>query len=230
MKKFFLLLTISLFCFSAGAQDIITKTTGVEIEAVVTEINSDTIKYRKFSNLDGPLYSIPTNQVLSIVFENGEKEVFNENVNSAPVQSISPNIQQGLRYRQLKSMYSSKDYVRDIMDPYSPGWCAFGSFVLPGLGQICCGEWGRGLAFIGSGIGWTLLTAPTLTGLWLVGEIGLGVWAICDAVKVAKVIDMYYQDLKKYSSLDLNVYPSFAYVPTGLGFQPTAGLTLAISF
>ena len=74
---------IVLFLFLAAflnAQDIIYKTDGSEIQSKVIEISEDLIKYKKFSNLDGPLYSIAKNEVFMIVYENGEREVFKSKV------------------------------------------------------------------------------------------------------------------------------------------------------
>ena len=49
------------------------------------------------------------------------------------------------------------------------------------------------------------------------------VWNICDAVNIAKVKNMYYQDVQ--------MTPQFALVPSiGTGLTPTAGVSLTLSF
>ncbi len=214
-----------LFGTIASAQDVITLRNGDEIQALVTEISTQNIKYKKYSNPDGPTYTIPVSEAFMIRFENGDKEVFSE-------QSTAPSValETGLKYKDLKDMYNSKEYVRDYRDPHSLFWCGFGSFLFPGLGQICCGEWGRGLLFFVGDV--ALATAATATGnpVIYIGQLAVGIWSICDAVKVAKVINMYNQDLKGYSKLSFDLYPNLACVPAENGLQPTAGLTLAISF
>lgn len=79
MKKLTLLLlylvTIQSFIFS---QDIITKKNGDEIECKVMEIAPDLIKYKKYNNQDGPIYNLPRAEVFMIKYENGEKDMFNE--------------------------------------------------------------------------------------------------------------------------------------------------------
>ena len=60
--------------------------------------------------------------------------------------------------------------------------------------------------------------------------LGLDIWSIVDAVRIAKVKNMYNQDLMKLSSIDIDLYPSFNYVKMGNGLQPTAGFTLAMKF
>ena len=72
-------LFIIFFCnsFYVKAQDKINKTDNTIIEAKVIEISSSEIKYKKFSNLNGPTYTISKGEVQMIIYENGEKETFN---------------------------------------------------------------------------------------------------------------------------------------------------------
>lgn len=86
MKK--LLLLIVLFCTSliTIAQDVIVKKDGSIIQSKVMEINGAEIKYRKWSNLEGPIYSINQSEVLSINYQNGEVEMFNINEEEPQVQ------------------------------------------------------------------------------------------------------------------------------------------------
>jgi hypothetical protein len=72
----FLVLAFMVAAAGAVAQDIIVKTDGSEIEAKVTDIGLTEIKYKKFSNPDGPVYVMPKNEVFMIKYENGEKDVF----------------------------------------------------------------------------------------------------------------------------------------------------------
>ncbi len=64
------------------AQDKIHKTDKSVIDAKVLEISTSEIKYKKFSNPNGPAYIIPKLEVSMIVYENGEKEVYNTVQNS----------------------------------------------------------------------------------------------------------------------------------------------------
>lgn len=58
------------------AQDVIVKKDGSTILCKTIEITSDIVKYKKVSNLDGPTYSIKKSELLSINYENGEKDEF----------------------------------------------------------------------------------------------------------------------------------------------------------
>lgn len=78
MKK--LSLFVILFCASlmTMAQDVIVKKDGSTIQSKVMEINGTEIKYKKWSNQDGPMYSIDRSEILSINYQNGEVEKFSE--------------------------------------------------------------------------------------------------------------------------------------------------------
>lgn len=69
---------IILFPFVSFAQDKIYKTDNTIIESKVQEVGDAEIRYKKFSNLNGPVYSIKKEDVKMIVFENGEKEIYNQ--------------------------------------------------------------------------------------------------------------------------------------------------------
>ncbi len=77
MKKLFLIL-ISLSVSNMFAQDIIVKKDGTTILSKVTEVSSSEVKYKKHSNLNGPTYTLATSEILSVNYENGEKENFGE--------------------------------------------------------------------------------------------------------------------------------------------------------
>lgn len=82
MKKFILIL-MSLFLFTAvNAQDVIFKKNGDEISAKVEEVGVYEVKYKKFDNQDGPLYTLLKTEIFMIKFANGTKEVFNTESNS----------------------------------------------------------------------------------------------------------------------------------------------------
>ncbi len=75
MKRFYFLFIAIAASVSATAQDIIVMKNGDIVQSKVQEITPTEIKYKKFSNLNGPLYTIEKATVLSINYENGEKEL-----------------------------------------------------------------------------------------------------------------------------------------------------------
>lgn len=90
---FFILLTFWTGSLVWG-QDVIVKINGDEIKAKVSEITDTSIKYHRYENLTGPVYSIAKAEVFLIRYENGTKDVFNnqttkvsQNVEITPTQS-----------------------------------------------------------------------------------------------------------------------------------------------
>ncbi|MDY0215550.1 MAG: hypothetical protein RBS19_01225 [Bacteroidales bacterium] len=78
MKKIFTFILFLFTTFTIYSQDIITKQNGDEIKAKVMEITSAEIKYKRFENLDGPVYSMDLKEVFMIKYENGDKDVFTD--------------------------------------------------------------------------------------------------------------------------------------------------------
>lgn len=56
--------------------DIIIKSDGTKIEALVQEVDIDIVKYKLSSNPTGPMYSIRKSDIASILYSNGTSEVF----------------------------------------------------------------------------------------------------------------------------------------------------------
>jgi hypothetical protein len=76
--KFFLAILMLLFFTgnSIFGQDIIVKKNGDEIKAKVDQVLDQDIRYRKFENLTGPVYSVVKSEVFMIKYENGTKDIF----------------------------------------------------------------------------------------------------------------------------------------------------------
>jgi hypothetical protein len=130
------------------------------------------------------------------------------------------------------------------------------SYFIPGLGQIACGEVGRGLAWLGGtyciGLTMMITSLPESEGYPATAEevssssvqdrvvlsmalmstyLALYICNIVDAVRVAKVKNMYHNDLfRQMYSYDVDIYPSLNYTKTAAGVKPTAGVTLAFRF
>jgi hypothetical protein len=81
MKKILLsTLTFIFTLFNCYSQDVITKKTGEDIKAKILEITSTEVKYKRFDNLIGPIYSINKSEVLLIKYENGTNVVMNPSI------------------------------------------------------------------------------------------------------------------------------------------------------
>ena len=84
---------ITSVCF---AQDIIVKKDGGTIQAKVIEVGKYELKYKKFDNQDGPTYTISTQELQSINYENGTKDSF-----------VSPNYNPNIVTNETATQYSN---------------------------------------------------------------------------------------------------------------------------
>ncbi|MBQ9672097.1 MAG: hypothetical protein IJV34_04510 [Prevotella sp.] len=99
------------------------KKDGSIIQSKVTEVNSDNIKYKKFSNPDGPVYTISKAEILAINYENGDKDTFvteqappTASNTTLPLQQPTPDEQ---RNQELLALYN-REYVakKDLGDVF----------------------------------------------------------------------------------------------------------------
>ena len=85
-KKLIALAALCVAGSYASAQDLIVKKDGSVIQAKVTKVGTSEVEYKKWSNQDGPQYSIAVADILAINYQNGEKETF-ENVGAGSSQA-----------------------------------------------------------------------------------------------------------------------------------------------
>jgi hypothetical protein len=167
-----------------------------------------------------------------------------------------------VRYSEIKGNYNPKEYVKQATDPYHVGWYEATSFFIPGIGQLLSGETWRGLAFMGGeavllsviktaydNVAEVAITnesgfltgytdpkvgkrnmAVMLTALGL--DLGLSIWSCIDARNVAKVKNMYYQDLiNGKKPVELSFAPKVSLTPDPFGgLQPCAGVSMQLTF
>lgn len=67
-----MIFTVQLF-----SQDYIMLLNGDEIKAKVLEINDKDIKYKKYSNVTGPTYTLAKSKIFLIKYSSGDKDIFN---------------------------------------------------------------------------------------------------------------------------------------------------------
>ena len=153
-----------------------------------------------------------------------------------------------MSYNAYKKYYDTGEYIPQPGDPYSRFWNGFASFLIPGLGQCFEGEWLRGVLIFAGNV---TLNSIIIQGTsydenggihysdtsYTAGIIAFvyGIWSICDAVKIAKIKNMYYQDMKTMrTNMSLSLEPFVSYAPqsssSGIACVPTAGLSLKLNF
>ena len=86
MKKLlFVLFAVWCGAMTAAAQDLIVKTDASQVEARVLEISPDAVRYKRFSNPDGPTYVLPVAEIRDIRYANGEVEYYAKEVPAEPL-------------------------------------------------------------------------------------------------------------------------------------------------
>lgn len=176
--------------------------------------------------------------------------------------AFSANAQYNTNYKELKQTYNFRQYTKSDVDPYHTGWSEFASFFLPGSSQIVMKETARGFIFMGASLICTTIAQDCIKEVAkqinvdsegkvtfkdekvaknnfyvflgaAVADLGVAIWSSIDAGRVAKVKNMYYQDLcGKRSAAELNIEPFLSYTPATMqnGIQPAAGLSMKLSF
>ncbi|MDQ6480478.1 hypothetical protein [Dyadobacter sp. LHD-138] len=75
---FFVTLTGSLTAQTVRKNDVIVRKDNEKIEVVITEIDANTIRYKKVSDPDGPVFTVNKTDISSILYGNGEVEKFDK--------------------------------------------------------------------------------------------------------------------------------------------------------
>lgn len=81
-----MLLFLVLLGPAVQAQDTIIKTNKETLITKVVEVDELFVKYKRFTELDGPIYSIRKDEVFVIIYKTGRRETFD----TAPLQSPAP--------------------------------------------------------------------------------------------------------------------------------------------
>lgn len=106
MKRFLLSLVAIVITSVCFAQDIIVQKDGSTIQAKVLKVSQSEVEYKKYSNQDGPTYSISTKDLQCINYENGTKDTF-VSANYNPNIVTNETATQFSDDRQLLTMYNN---------------------------------------------------------------------------------------------------------------------------
>ena len=115
--KFLSVFVFAMFSIIAHAQDVIVKKDGNTITSKVTEITSTEIKYKKFSNQNGPTYTIGKNEVNYINYENGEREQMNTSISN--INTTTANTQSIVQSQDALNPSDAYLLKQFKQDPYS---------------------------------------------------------------------------------------------------------------
>lgn len=85
MKKSILVIISFFIANICSAQDTLIVKVGENMLAKVIEVNTLEVKYQKFENLSGPIYTVVKSDLLMIRYENGTKVIFSDLKNEGSV-------------------------------------------------------------------------------------------------------------------------------------------------
>ncbi|MBQ7269601.1 MAG: hypothetical protein IJS62_07115 [Bacteroidales bacterium] len=158
-------------------------------------------------------------------------------------------LEAGMRYGKLKELYDRNDYKKLDNPRYSPSRAWF-NLLVPGLAQFTMNEPGRGVKYLlCTGAGEVMMVSGIAMTAYLDGDGGravgavvavlgsamaltFGISSLTNAVKVAKVKSLYYDDMDKLekSNFKLSFAPTMSYVQTPEGLKPAFGAGLRLTF
>lgn len=77
MRRLFIIYAI-MVAICSYAQDIIITNKAQKIDAKILEASASEIKYKKIDNIDGPTYTLHTDEINSIIYANGKVVLYNQ--------------------------------------------------------------------------------------------------------------------------------------------------------
>lgn len=220
MKRVFITLVLAAMpAFSLCAQDLITKTDGTDIKAIVEEVGSKEVKYKEYSNPEGPVYSLPKSDVLMIIYENGKKEIIGQMQNTIPDGVMTLDRRSGKL--AINGMAIDKKSTHLYLSPEAESQYKTGD-TISSIGD----------AMISSGIGFA--------GGYLIGTLigkgdikrGLPVYGVCAGIAILG-IPLHFMGVSKIKKAinDYNTSHGFAQTSPELSFGvQNYGIGLAFMF
>lgn len=104
MNKFYILLLLAITSSLSLAQDIIITKDKERILAKILEVSMDDVKYKKFTYQNGPIFTLDIDKILTIAYENGEVEVYDEKFIQEKNERV---LAQAEALRQKEAMYGT---------------------------------------------------------------------------------------------------------------------------
>lgn len=245
MKRFLLTLTMIVCAMQMiVAQDVIVTRQAERIDAKVLEVSETEIKYKKTSNLNGPTFVLSTEKIASILYANGEVQVFEQQQSKTaeekPQMSVSDRkIEDGVvLFRDGKNIVDNKagriyepENIKDLL-----GEEAYNNYI------DAQGSYGNGETLLT--VGWT----GTLLGVGLImvgvyeKQVSTAMWGlivggVCEiflpigytvrgiaAGRISRIAEAYNADAHRQLGMEMSVAPSLLLagdgtVAPGVGFS-----------
>jgi len=101
------------------AQDTLIMTNGNIIPAKILEVSTEEVRYKRFDNLEGPVFITKTGEINKIKYQGGNTDILNKPaapVVTAPVDPYPPIERRGAFYRQQVSGYQPRMKEREMQN------------------------------------------------------------------------------------------------------------------
>jgi hypothetical protein len=226
MKKFVLFSLFFVLClnFISSGQDIIYKKDGSKEEAKIILVAEKEIQYKKFSNLDGPVYTLNKKDIVLITYQSGEFETITsaDSEKKAAKIELTENFSKNLiTYHLFDVVYG--DFTFSYERILSSG--TVGIKIPVGFGYAYNSDyfnsnnnWVKNMIYSGIGINFYL----TGQGKWryFIGpEVRIG---------YGKQLDTYWDETSgnNYEEFSEGIYTKF-YVDNGVIFTPVKNFSIS---
>ena len=134
MKRIIVLPTLCLIALLAQAQDVIIFRDGSEVEAKVTEISETQVRYKVWTNQDGPTFVKNVSDIFQIRYENGQKQTFTEQAQpSQQTQQTQQPLNQPLTLRDIAAAQRALEIKEEEHYPEEGPWLLYGVNVKEGV-------------------------------------------------------------------------------------------------
>jgi len=210
------------------AQDIIVTKDSRRYNALVTEVNVDNVRFKMYENQDGPVYTLPKSDIVTIIYRNGNVETFQTSAQTAvpaaaqtPVQSANfAQTQSALTYKggvRQNGVRLTPIQVRDVMSGNSEALNMYNSGQTLGMTGMIFSGIGGGL--IGWHLGSRLAGGEGNSSLVAAGAVSIGIgfgFALVGDANIKKSVELYNS---KLSSNSVPYHINFGFTQTGVGFS-----------
>ena len=219
-KIFVTAVILSAMSFWLSAQDVIVTKDSRKIRAKVTEVNVNDVKYKAFTNQDGPTYTIPKSDIVSILYQNGDEETFVRASSPSRAKPSDTFSQPPLTYRngvRLEGVRLKPNDVRMVMEEDPDALYTYNKGRK--LGSIAFGLSYAGGAMIGVNLGLLIADYDPIPVLYALGGTsivtGLVLAFIADG-KIKQSVSIYNSGQRRYSAVPYQI--NFGLTQTGVGF------------
>ena len=230
MKKFLILsfLACILASVSANAQDVIVKTDNSTILSKVEEVSAESIKYRKWDNLDGPIYVLNISEVISINYSNGTMDTFkNKQKENIEVKTEETNSVPQIGNVRVTAENNIDFLRRDDLLRQARGYK---------IGSICCIVSG-GLVAVGGVLMGIITEDEDMVVPGVMISVGVGVCCIAGGTLSGKAIRLKREayEIAKADIMEMKLGDTNAYASLCSTFNPdinksNVGIGLALRF